>query len=61
MGNSTYASANTLCRVLHKIPDMLESFIGRAADLLNDRNHGVLLSGGYLCMVANIIGLGRFI
>lgn len=31
--------------MLRKIPDMLESFVDKAADLLNDRNHGVLLSG----------------
>jgi hypothetical protein len=33
------------CRVLRKIPDMLESFVDKAVDLLNDRNHGVLLAG----------------
>lgn len=33
------------CRVLRKIPDMIESFVDKAADLLNDRNHAVLLSG----------------
>lgn len=32
-------------RVLRKIPDMLESFVDRASDLLNDRNHAVILAG----------------
>ena len=45
-------------RVLRKIPDMLESFIGKAADLLNDRNHGVLLSGGAPCMLAMKLDVG---
>lgn len=33
------------CRVLRKVPDMTEGFIDRAASLLNDRHHGVLLAG----------------
>ena len=38
-------SAPARCRVLRKIPDMLESFVDKAADLLNDRNQGVVLAG----------------
>ena len=32
-------------RVLRKIPDMLEIFVDRAAECLNDRNHAVVLTG----------------
>lgn len=32
-------------RVLRKLPDMLESFVDKAADLLTDRSHGVILAG----------------
>lgn len=33
-----------LCRVLRKVPDMLESFADKVPELLLDRNHGVLLA-----------------
>jgi AP-1 complex subunit gamma-1 len=32
-------------RVMRKVPDMLESFVDRATELLNDRNHAVILGG----------------
>lgn len=32
-------------RVIKKVPDMVESFIERAAGLLTDKNHGVILAG----------------
>lgn len=32
-------------RVVRKVPEVIESFIDRAAGLLNDRHHGVLLAG----------------
>ena len=32
-------------RVLRRVPDMLESFAERAAELLSDRNHAVVLAG----------------
>lgn len=34
-----------LRRVLRKVPEAIESFTDRAASLLNDRHHGVLLAG----------------
>lgn len=33
------------CRVVRKVPEVLESFVDRAAGLLSDRHHGVLLAG----------------
>lgn len=32
-------------RVMRKVPDQLEAFVDRAAELLNDRNHAVILAG----------------
>ncbi|KAJ3409421.1 clathrin associated protein complex large subunit [Chytridiales sp. JEL 0842] len=32
-------------RIVKKVPDLLENFTARAKSLLNDRNHGVLLTG----------------
>lgn len=32
-------------RVMRKVPDQLEAFVDRASDLLNDRNHAVILTG----------------
>jgi hypothetical protein len=32
-------------RVVRKVPDLHDHFIEKAKNLLNDRNHGVLLSG----------------
>jgi AP-1 complex subunit gamma-1 len=37
-------------RVLRKAPDLLEELGGRAAELLHDRNHGVLLAGATLVL-----------
>lgn len=33
------------CRVVRKVPDVLESFQGRAHALLKDRHHSVMLTG----------------
>lgn len=33
------------CRVLRKVPETIDTFAEKAAALLNDRHHGVLLSG----------------
>lgn len=38
------------CRVLRKIPDLLESFAEKVPDLLNDRNHAVILAGTTLML-----------
>ncbi|GAX74370.1 hypothetical protein CEUSTIGMA_g1819.t1, partial [Chlamydomonas eustigma] len=32
-------------RIVRKVPELVESFIDRAASLLNDRNHNVMLAG----------------
>ena len=32
-------------RIIRKVPELVESFIDRAAALLNDRNHSVILAG----------------
>jgi AP-1 complex subunit gamma-1 len=32
-------------RIIKKVPDLLENFVSRAVNLLNERNHGVLLTG----------------
>ncbi|KAJ3033584.1 clathrin associated protein complex large subunit [Rhizophlyctis rosea] len=32
-------------RIVKKVPDLLENFVQRAKNLLNERNHGVLLTG----------------
>jgi AP-1 complex subunit gamma-1 len=32
-------------RIIKKVPDLMENFIARAKSLLNERNHGVLLTG----------------
>lgn len=31
-------------RVIKKVPDIVDHFVGKAKNLLTDRNHGVLLS-----------------
>lgn len=38
------------CRVLRKVPDMLESFMEKAPSLLEDRSHSVLLAGVQLML-----------
>ncbi len=35
----------TITRVVRKVPELLDEFTSRAASLLNDRHHGVLLTG----------------
>ena len=37
-------------RVVRKVPEVMESFRELAPPLLNDRHHGVLLSGVSLCL-----------
>lgn len=32
-------------RIVRKVPELLENFVARAKSLLNERNHGVLLTG----------------
>ncbi|KAG0262171.1 clathrin associated protein complex large subunit [Actinomortierella ambigua] len=32
-------------RIIHRVPELQENFVQKAKSLLNDRNHGVLLSG----------------
>jgi hypothetical protein len=47
----TLASCNSpqaaLCavRIVKRVPDLIENFVGKAKSLLQDRNHGVLLAG----------------
>lgn len=45
--NPSIRKKAALCarRVMRKVPDMLESFVDRATELLNDRNHAVVLGG----------------
>lgn len=45
--NSFIRKKSALCatRVVRKVPEVLESFVDRAAGLLSDRHHGVLLAG----------------
>ena len=45
--NSYIRKKAALCarRVMRKVPEMLESFVDRATELLNDRNHAVILGG----------------
>lgn len=38
------------CRVLRKVPEAIETFADKAAGLLTDRHHGVLLSGTTLML-----------
>ena len=38
------------CRVLKKVPEAIETFADKAAGLLSDRHHGVLLSGTTLML-----------
>jgi AP-1 complex subunit gamma-1 len=38
------------CRIIHKVPDLLENFVPLVRQLLNERNHGVLLTGVTLAM-----------
>lgn len=35
-------------RIAQKVPELMEDFVEPAATLLNDRNHGVLLTGAAL-------------
>lgn len=37
-------------RVIKKVPELVESFIERAASLLNDKNQGVMLTGATLML-----------
>ena len=37
-------------RVIKKVPELVESFIERAANLLNDKNQGVMLTGATLML-----------
>lgn len=40
----------SVCRVLRKVPEAIETFADKAAGLLTDRHHGVLLSGTTLML-----------
>ena len=33
------------CRVVRKVPDLVEEFVERGGQLLADRHHGVILAG----------------
>ena len=43
-------SLGLCCRVLRKVPEAIETFADKAAGLLTDRHHGVLLSGTTLML-----------
>ncbi|TPX51187.1 hypothetical protein SeLEV6574_g00447 [Synchytrium endobioticum] len=45
--NSYIRKKAALCalRIIRKVPDLMENFLNRAKALLNERNHGVLLTG----------------
>lgn len=51
------------CRVVKKVPELLEQFVDKAAELLNDRSQAVLLCGVSLMLQArgtwNGVGGGR--
>lgn len=48
-------------RSLHKVPDLVDHFEGRAMALLSDRNHGVLLTGVTLVTeMARLVGSDPF-
>lgn len=38
------------CRIIQKVPDLLENYVPLVRQLLNERNHGVLLTGVTLAM-----------
>jgi AP-1 complex subunit gamma-1 len=37
-------------RIVRKVPDLVENFMGSAASLLKEKHHGVLISAVQLCM-----------
>lgn len=45
-----FKSLGPCCRVLRKVPEAIETFADKAAGLLTDRHHGVLLSGTTLML-----------
>ncbi len=40
------------CRIMRKVPDTIEAYEPLAAALLNDRHHGVLLTG--VCLMLEV-------
>ena len=51
----TYVDQSVCCRVVRKVPEVMEAFRELAPPLLNDRHHGVLLSG--MCLALQICQL----
>lgn len=43
--NNSLQAALCAIRIARKVPELLENFVSRTKALLNERNHGVLLTG----------------
>ena len=46
------APRRLVCRIMRKVPDTIEAYEPLAAALLNDRHHGVLLTG--VCLMLEV-------